>query len=297
MLVRPPDVGDRVTVRDHITVEAPLAAQEAVEQVLAGTGRLAVDRVVGAHHGGDVGLTHERFEGRQVGLAHVLERGLGVEAVALRFRAAVDRVVFGGRGNLQVAWIVSLDALHKGNAHARGEIGVLAVGLLAAPPARVANEVDVRAEHREAAKAVDLACAAKGLRVLRTCFVSDCGRDAQHQLRIERRCEADRLWEDGRLPGHGHAVKGFAPVLVRWKTEPRDRRRAVHQLRRLLLEGHARDEVADARLETGVRVFPQQPLLGLGDAHGGERDGAQCCTREEGAHHSVHGHLVEGVRC
>ncbi len=238
-------------------------------------------------------LAHESLEGGQIRLAHVFERDPGVETMALRLGTAVDGVVLRRRSHLQVARIVALDASHEGDAHPRDEIRVLAVGLLAAAPARVAEEVDVRAEHREPAEPLDLAFPGERLRVLRTRLVTDHGRDAQHQLGVERRRQPDGLREDGRLPRHGDTVERLAPVLVLREPEPRDRGRAVHQLRRLLVQRHPGDEVPDTRFEAPVRVPPERALLCEGAARGAQRDGAEHGASEQGSDRSGHGHLAK----
>jgi hypothetical protein len=79
-----------------------------VEEPAAGAGRLAVQAVVGAHHALGAAFDDGGAEGGQVGLTHVALGGGGVEAVALGLGAAVDGVVLGRRGDLEVFRIVAL---------------------------------------------------------------------------------------------------------------------------------------------------------------------------------------------
>jgi hypothetical protein len=108
-----------------------------------------------------------------------------------------------------------------------GEVGVLAVGLLDAPPAGVAGEVEIRRE--------DLADARRAR------LGADCLRDLADERVVEGRAERDRLREDG--------AAGVADAMERL---------ARHQERdaeaRLLAE-EALDRVeAPGRREVGVGV-------------------------------------------
>ena len=82
----------------------------------------------------------------------VLEKG-PLAALDILPEASVFLVVrgkmFGSRDDLEVVRIVSLQAFDKRHAQAAGEPGVFAVGLLRAPPARIASHVDHRRPERE----------------------------------------------------------------------------------------------------------------------------------------------------
>ena len=165
--------------------------------------------------------------------------------MALRFGAAVHRVVLGRRDGLEILRVVALHAAHEGDAEARGEVRVFAVGLLPAAPARVAEDVDVR---RPEGEAVEPRAVAAPLRlvVLGPRLLGDDGRDAAHELLVEGRAEADGLREDRRDAGEGDAVEALIPPVVLGDAEARDGGRGVHHLRDLLFERHPRDEIVNA---------------------------------------------------
>ncbi len=115
-----------------------------LEQHLVGAGRPAVNRVIGAHHRLHVALDHRGAEGGQVGLFQIARAGVHVEAVAHGLRPAVHGKVLAGGHRAQVVQVSALHAADKGHAHLGGQERVFAVGLLAAAPARIAKDVDVR---------------------------------------------------------------------------------------------------------------------------------------------------------
>ncbi len=67
----------------------------------------------------------------------------GIKPVAFHLRPAVDGIMLGRGDGLEEIRIVPLQALDERDAQAAGEVGVFAVGLLAAAPARIAENVDV----------------------------------------------------------------------------------------------------------------------------------------------------------
>ena len=92
--------------------------------------------------------------------------------VAVGLGAAVHGEVLGGGIELAVDRVVALQPAHEGDAHARGQVRVLAVGFLAAAPARVAEDVDVRRPEGQALVAAALALR-RELVVLGARFVAD----------------------------------------------------------------------------------------------------------------------------
>ena len=141
-LVHAPAVGD------HKAVEAPFVAQHLFEQPRVDVVGDAVDLVVGGHHRADAGLDR-RLEGDEELLADDALGVVGRRGVGAAFRLAVDsemlrrcqhvlRVDLIGRAALQPA--------HGRHAQRRGQERVLAIGLLGAAPARIARQVEHRAE-------------------------------------------------------------------------------------------------------------------------------------------------------
>src|ERR1700758_4178181 len=119
-------------------------AQRLFEKHFAGAGWYTIDGVVGAHDGISMALYDSGAKCGQISVFKVVGRGIDVEAMTLRLRAAVHGVVFGSGDSLQIVRIIALQTLDEGNAHAAGEKWIFAVGLLPAAPARIAKYVDVR---------------------------------------------------------------------------------------------------------------------------------------------------------
>ncbi len=280
------DVVDGPAVGDDVAVEAPLLPQDVLEEALARRARLAVDAVVGAHHRVGLALLDEGLERGKVGLPEIALARLHVEGVPLRLGAAVDGEVLGGGDHLEVARVVALQALHERDAHARGKEGVLAVGLLAATPSRVAEDVDVRRPEREALVAPPLP-ARRELVVLGPSFVGDGGGHLLQEGSVERGGEPDGLGKDRGRSRPRHAVKALVPPLVGRDLEPRDRRGVVRELRDLLFRGHARHEVRRAPLEVDVGVEVGR----AGGARLGVADGDGPESRESEREGSCLGHL------
>ena len=76
------DVDDRAAVGDDVALEAPLAAKLILKQELIGAGRLAIDAVVGAHHGAGFAFGDGGAEGGQIGVELVVLADVDVGGVA-----------------------------------------------------------------------------------------------------------------------------------------------------------------------------------------------------------------------
>ena len=137
------DVLHRIAVGNHVAGETPRAAQVMLQQQVVGAGGLAVDAVVGAHDRAGPGLGDRRAKGRQVGVDQVVLRDENVGLVPGRLGAVVHGEMLGRGDDLGAIRVGPLHALDEGHAHARGEERILAIGFLAAAPARVAEDVEV----------------------------------------------------------------------------------------------------------------------------------------------------------
>ena len=111
------EVADGAAVGDDDAAEAPLVAQDFLQEPVAGAARLALITLVGAHHLLHVGLLDDGAEGRQVGLPEVAHRHGSVEAMAVRLRAAVHGVVLRAGVDLEILAVVPLHSLHGLDAH------------------------------------------------------------------------------------------------------------------------------------------------------------------------------------
>ena len=218
------DVGHRAAVRHHMPLELPFLAQPLPQQRLAGARGHAVDRVVGAHHRFRAAFGDRRMEGRQVGVHQVTRRDPHVLLVAIGFGAAVHREVLHRRGHARMPRVRSLQPLDEGHAHARGQRGVLAIGLLAAAPAGVPEDVDVGRPHRQAAVQAGRAVGTDGAPELGAELDADDFTHALHERRVPGRRQAGGLGKHRRHVGARDAVQAFAPPVVGRDAEPRNAR-------------------------------------------------------------------------
>ena len=234
-------IRDGECIAHHQPLETPGAAERVLQQLAVGAARHAVDGVVRRHDRGDPSLD-AGLERRQVGLVQVLRRDRHVESVAEHLRAAVHGEVLGAGGDSGGGGIRSLQAADGGARHGAGQIRVLPEGLMAASPARVAEDVHVRGAEGEAP--VALAAARQPVLVER--LGGDRLVHLCDQLRVEGGRQGDRLREDGGDAGTRHAVQALAPPVVGGDVQPRDGRRLVHQESHLLLRPQGGDQVSYA---------------------------------------------------
>src|SRR5262249_2443617 len=162
-----------------------------------------------------------------------------------RLRTAVDREVFWRRDYFEITGIVPLQSLDEGDAEARGKIGIFAVGFLAAAPARVAKDVDIRAPEGKPFVTGVLAVSEEFVVFSASLGRDDVG-DLVDEVFVPGGGETDSLWEDGGVAGARDAVQGLVPPVVGRDTEAIDRRRDVLHLGDFLFQGHSRDQVVDA---------------------------------------------------
>src|SRR6202012_3525283 len=136
-------------------------------------------------------------EGREIRLFEIARAGVDVEGVAFGLRAAVDREVFAGGDRFGVLGVIALHAGDEGYAHAAGEVRVFAVGLLAAAPAWVAEDIDIRRPEGEAVEDTVVAFLL-GVIVLGAGFGGDDVAHRVQHLRVPGGGHADGLREDSR---------------------------------------------------------------------------------------------------
>ena len=242
-----------------MSLKAPLAAQ-LFHQRRVGAAGFAVRAVVCAHHALHSGLAHERAEGGQIGLLHVLRADLGVEAVAQRLRPAVGREVLGAGGGFE-RLPFSLKASHEGDAQTGGQIRVFSVGFVPASPAGIAEDVHVGRPHRQPVVDIPVPLGREGV-VLGSGLRCDRRGDLLQQLLVEHGRHADRLREARGRAGAGQPVQGFVPPVVSRDAQALDRRRVKAELRGHLLDRHAADELLRFSFclfsRHGQRSFPAQ---------------------------------------
>ena len=140
--VRLDQLVDPRVVGDDDPVEAPLVAQRGGEELARGDARHPVDVLVGVHHRAHPGLADGRLEGPQVDVAQLARTDVRRRAVHAALGQAVADHVLAGRQHRRAGAL--LQAADVGHAERGDQVGVLAVGLLDAPPARVARDVEDR---------------------------------------------------------------------------------------------------------------------------------------------------------
>ncbi len=133
-------------VAGHYALEVPVLAKNLLEQAVVSAARLAVESVVGTHYLGDMRILDQGLECRQVCLPQIpFRQTLDVENVPVPFRPAVHCKMFGASKRLSVLAVFRpLKPSYDGRTHPASQIRVFAISLLAAPPARVSEYVDVR---------------------------------------------------------------------------------------------------------------------------------------------------------
>ena len=250
------DVRRAAAVGDDIALEAPVAPQPFLHQERAGAGGDAVERVVGAHDRPGLGLGHRLAEGGEVGFLQILRRGGEVLLVAAPFGPGMDGIVLRGRDGLVVFGIVALQPLDEGDPGLAREVRVLAIGLLPAAPARIAEDVDVGGPDGETLVEAAAAVGLERVEILRAELGGDDRRRVLHAVGIPHGRHADRLREHGGDAGAGDAVQPLVPPIVGGHAEAGDRGGGMAGLPGLLLQRHRRDQRLGSSVEVERRVAP-----------------------------------------
>ena len=254
-------VVDGVAVREDDGFIAPLVAENVRQEAVIGAAGHVLVAVVGAHDLAHVTVHDEFLERGEVGLEEVALRHVGVVGVAQGLRSAMHGVVLRAGVGLIVFGIVALHAEHGLQAQDAGEVRVLAAGLLAAAPAGIAENVDVRAPEGELRVAGIVGYAHRhvedvvvGAVPVGAGLVGHLREDVVHLLRVEGGCHADRLGIDG-VAVLANAVAGLAPPVVGGDAEPVHGHGLVHHQAHLLFRGEQGDEVLHAVLDLEARVL------------------------------------------
>ena len=248
------EVVDGAAVGEDDVVITPLLAEDLGQEAVAAAAGITLVAVVGAHDLLDAGILDDGAESREVGLPKVAHRHGGVEAVALALRAAVDGVVLDACMCLVAFSVKCLHCADGSAAHNAGEVRVLAAGLLAASPPRVAEDVDVGAPEGKA----DVPDASGSLRLPEDVvvggvpggagFVGDGSVDLELLGLVECGGKSDGLREDGGA-GTADAVAGLGPPVVGGNAEPVDGHGSVHHQADFLLRGKEGDEILNPLLD------------------------------------------------
>ena len=282
-LVRHPDVADRVTIGHHVAGESPALSQRLCQQERARRGGLSVHAIVGAHDGAHPAFADGRFKVGQIAVVKVLLGRLGIEAVSERLRSAVHRKVLGAGQGLGVARIVALESLDEGDSQASGQKRIFAIRLLAASPARIADEVDVGCPEGEAV-VLSVQAAADGVMIFGARLGGDGIGDLVQQRGVPHGGQADGLRKRGGGAGARHAVEAFVPVVVSRHAEPFDGRRIIEHLGGLFAQRHAPDQVVDPPFHGLRRIRVHGRILDLRHPPGAVRLLSEQLRRRDGRH-------------
>ena len=179
--------------------------------------------------------------------------------------------VLGTGRDLQVRRVAPLQPADHRLAQQTGQEGVFAVGLLAAPPSGITEDVDVRGPERE--PLVLHAAFSRPVRLVvdRAGFSRDDPAHALHALGVERGRKADGLRKDRDLVLRAaDSVQAFVPPVVGRNAEPFDGRCEVLHLRRLLFGRKSGDEIPHPFFDRELRIAERKLLgakQGCGAAH------------------------------
>src|SRR6185437_11345216 len=260
------DVAHGIAVGNYISLEAPLAAKLILEQIFTCAGRLSLDRVISAHDGTGLTLNDGRAESRLIGVELVVPVYVDIGKVARRLGAAVDVIVLGRGDDPVVLRVITLHSGDEGHTHAAREEGILAVRLLAAAPAGIAENIQIRRPEIETTHDTHVV----GLHILHVLdapFDSDIGGHGVNARNIEGRAQSDRLGKLG-YAGVDYPMKRLAPPVIGGHVEPWNGSGIVHKLRCFFLKRHAVYKISRALLgsEIGVQICRLLRLLRAGDA-------------------------------
>ena len=267
------EVADGTAVARDEALEAPFVAKDLLLIACLTAAGLAVDALVGTHHLGHLALLHQTLKGGQVGFPEVaLGQAFYVEGVAVPLRPAMYGEVLGTgqefficrgfrffrairAGQPTPVVGAALQTTYHGEAHLCREVGVFAVGLLAAAPARVTEYVDVGCPERQTLISADVS-AALGLLSLNTRFVADSGEDAVQQRVVPRRSHGHGDGKDGGVAIAPYTVQRLVPPLELRYLQPLNGGRRVHHQFHFLVEREARQQVVGPLLgcQSGVLV-------------------------------------------
>ena len=150
------------------------------------------------------------------------------------------KVLGAGGGLERIA--LALKSLDKAHAAARGQVGIFAIGLMAASPARVAEYVHVGRPEGQSLVYVPVAVT-RVLVVLGARFDRDGVAYALHLLLVEHSAKRYGLREHRGRTCARHAMQRFVPPVVFRHAQPGYRGRIVAQLRRALPHRHARHQI------------------------------------------------------
>ena len=247
-------VGHGAAVGYDVALEVPSVAQYVLHEERAGRTAVAVDGVVGRHDGLDLCVLDQHLECRKVCLIEILERRFDIGSVSCGLRARMHGEVLGAGCGLEIVRVVALKPLDECRSQHARQIGVLAVGLHAAAPARITEDVDVGRPEGKSGVAAVVAYALRHL-ILCARLVRDGVAYAVEQFDVECGAKAYRLREYRCAAAAAHAVQTLVPPVVGFDAEALDARCRVHHLADLLVDVHRVEQLIDLLFHRLLRLL------------------------------------------
>src|SRR5687767_13763386 len=118
----------------------------------------------------------------------------------------MHRIVLGAGCRFEIPGMIALEAFDELRGHFASKEWILAPGFLPAPPARVAENVDIRRPERQPLELVIAAIATQGFMIFGAALITDGSSDLVDQILVPGGSHADCLWKNGGAPVGGHAV-------------------------------------------------------------------------------------------
>jgi len=174
--------------------------------------------------------------------------------MAVPFGTAVHCVMFcAGMGLVIAGARVALESPDHRHTHTAREVGILTVGLHAAAPPGIPENVDVgRPEGQTPVPAEILV--PLGIVVLGTRFVRNHGKGLVHLPVFKGGGQSDGLWKNRGLPGTRHPMQRLIPPLIPGNAQPFNGRRIIHHQRDLLFHSEPTQQVGCPLLKGQSRI-------------------------------------------
>ena len=261
----------RAPVGEDESFELPVSFQQIAKQVFVLAGVVAVDAVVGAHHGGGVGFLHADFERQQVALARRAPVDVHVDGVAAALLIVESEMLDVADDALR------LHASDDGCDHLAGQDRIFAHVFEGAAAARLAGEVDAAAQRHVVALVAQFA-ADEGAIVEAGIEVPACGlRDVSGQrgrvaavlAALAHTVSGVRHLDIGNAQaGNTDYIAGSAVGTNRHRTDEAEILHAsAVQQGDFLVEGHLLHHHRGALVRGKVNIHPAMRLSGgLGEA-------------------------------
>ena len=206
------EIPDGPAIGDNVPLEPPVIPQIVLQQLRAAAAGIAVHGIVSAHYRLYMAFLHGGLKGGKIGLRHILLTGVDIKVMPLGLGAGMDGKMLGAGSGFQV-FPLTLQAPDIGKPQLRGEIRVFAIGLMAAPPAGIAENVDVGRPEGQPLIDVPVALLGEGI-ILGAAFGGGNLAQMLHFVLVKGGGHGNGLGERGGYTGASHTMEGFVPPVV-----------------------------------------------------------------------------------